>query len=254
MFRILQATRENNSRLSTSQYKSVHTKQSRPLLAASLAIAPALLFVAAYSSGFSLSFPAAHAREGIAIPAPKAAIIEPAGRQTAIFAGGCFWGIEGVFEHVKGVSRVESGYAGGSRATATYEQTGTGQTGHAEAVRISYDPKIVSYTALMQIFFSVAHDPTQLNRQGPDTGTQYRGAIFPVTAAQNKAAKAYLAQLSVNSPWGKKPVTKLETGTFYPAEAYHQDFMAKNPNHGYIRAWDAPKVANLKRLFPNRYR
>ncbi len=254
MFRKLQAIRKNKSQPLNSQYNLVPNKPSLPLLAASLVVAPALLFVAAYSSGFSFSFPTAHAREGIAIPAPKTAIVEPAGRQTAIFAGGCFWGIEGVFERVKGVVRAESGYAGGSKATATYEQTGTGQTGHAEAVRITYDPNIISYTALMQIFFSVAHDPTQLNRQGPDSGPQYRSAIFPITAAQNKAAKAYLAQLSVNSPWGKKPVTKLETGTFFPAETYHQDFMAKNPNHSYIRAWDAPKVANLKRLFPGRYR
>ncbi len=254
MIKKLQVKRDNQSQSSIALYKSAQNKQSLPLLVASVAIAPTLLVIAAYSSGFSLSFPSAHAREGIAIPAPLAAIAEPAGRQTAIFAGGCFWGIEGVFERVKGVSRAESGYAGGSKATATYEQTGTGQTGHAEAVRITYDPKIISYNNLMQIFFSVAHDPTQLNRQGPDTGPQYRGAIFPVTAAQNTAAKAYLAQLSANSPWGKKPATKLETGTFYPAEAYHQDFMSKNPNHGYIRAWDAPKVANLKRLFPGRYR
>ena len=230
------------------------SKLSLPLLVAAMTIAPALLVLGAYSSGFSLSFPAAHAREGIAIPAPKLAIQEPAGRKIAIFAGGCFWGVEGVFERVKGVTRVESGYAGGTKATADYDLVSSGQTGHSEAVRIYYDPKIISYNTLMQIFFSVALDPTQLNRQGPDTGPQYRNAIYPITPSQNKAAKAYLAQLSVNSPWGKKPVTKLETGTFYPAEAYHQDFMAKNPNHGYIQAWDAPKVANLKRLFPGRYR
>ncbi len=228
--------------------------QTSTALAAAFFVAPALLAIAAYSSGFSLSFPAAHAREGIAIPAPKVAMAEPEGRQTAIFAGGCFWGVEGVFEHVKGVLRVESGYAGGTKATANYDLVSAGKTGHTEAVRITYDPKTISYTALMQIFFSVAHDPTQLNRQGPDTGPQYRGAIFPVTAAQNTAAKAYLTQLSANSPWGKKPVTKLETGVFYPAETYHQDFMAKNPNHGYIRAHDAPKIINLKRLFPAAYR
>ena len=197
---------------------------------------------------------AASAAEGIRIPAPVAAISEPAGNQTAIFAGGCFWGIEGVFEHVKGVRRVEAGYAGGTKAGADYDTVSSGQTRHAEAVRVVYNPAQVSYNQLMQIFFSVGLDPTQLNRQGPDTGPQYRSALFPVTAAQGKAARAYLAQLSAKSPWGKKPVTRIESGTFYPAEAYHQDFMAKNPNHGYIRTYDAPKVAALKRLFPSSYR
>jgi peptide-methionine (S)-S-oxide reductase len=254
MFKNLRANRANPAQSTNSPVYPVTAQTGLPLMAVSALAAPVLLAIAAYSSGFSLSFPTAQAREGIAIPAPKAAIAEPTGRQTAIFAGGCFWGVEGVFEHVKGVVRVESGYAGGTKATANYDMVSSGQTSHAEAVRITYNPKIISYTVLMQIFFSVAHDPTQLNRQGPDTGTQYRGALFPVTAAQNVSAKAYLAQLSVNSPWGKKPVTKLETGVFYPAEAYHQDFMAKNPNHGYIRAHDAPKVANLKRLFPALYR
>jgi peptide-methionine (S)-S-oxide reductase len=197
---------------------------------------------------------AASAAEGIRIPAPATAISEPAGNQTAIFAGGCFWGIEGVFEHVKGVKRVEAGYAGGTKAGADYDTVSSGQTRHAEAVRVVYNPAQVSYNQLMQIFFSVGLDPTQLNRQGPDTGPQYRSALFPVTAAQGKAARAYLAQLSAKSPWGKKPVTRIESGTFYPAEAYHQDFMAKNPNHGYIRTYDAPKVAALKRLFPSSYR
>ncbi len=229
-------------------------KFSLPIMLASCVFAPALLMIAANGSGLTLTFPMAHAREGIAIPAPSLPISEAATRQTAIFAGGCFWGVEGVFEHVKGVIRVDSGYAGGTKETADYDLVSSGQTAHAEAVRVVYDPKIISYNNLMQIFFSVALDPTQLNRQGPDSGRQYRNALFPVTAAQNKAAKAYLAQLSVKSPWGKKPVTKIESGTFYPAEAYHQDFMAKNPNHGYIRAWDAPKVANLKRLFPADYR
>jgi peptide-methionine (S)-S-oxide reductase len=229
-------------------------KFSLPILLASCVIAPALLVIAVNGSGLTWALPMAHAREGIAIPAPKLPISEPANRQTAIFAGGCFWGVEGVFEHVKGVIRVESGYAGGSKETANYDLVSAGQTAHAEAVRVVYDPKMISYNTLMQIFFSVALDPTQLNRQGPDSGRQYRNALFPVTPAQNKAAKAYLAQLSVNSPWGKKPVTKIESGIFYPAEAYHQDFMANNPGHGYIRTWDAPKVANLKRLFPGRYR
>jgi peptide-methionine (S)-S-oxide reductase len=244
----------NLAPLDLAHRKSTPRKFSLPILLAACVVAPALLIIAANGSGLTLALPMAHAREGIAIPAPSLPISEAATRQTAIFAGGCFWGVEGVFEHVKGVIRVDSGYAGGSKQNADYDLVSSGQTPHAEAVRIVYDPKIISYNNLMQIFFSVALDPTQLNRQGPDSGRQYRNALFPVTAAQNKAAKAYLAQLSVKSPWGKKPVTKIESGTFYPAEAYHQDFMAKNPNHGYIRAWDAPKVANLKRLFPGRYR
>lgn len=196
----------------------------------------------------------ASAAEGMRISPPATAITEPAGNQIAIFAGGCFWGIEGVFEHVKGVRRVESGYAGGTKADADYETVSSGTTRHAEAVRIVYDPKQISYNQLLHIFFSVGLDPTQLNRQGPDTGPQYRSVLFPVTPAQTKAARAYLAQLSAKSPWGKKPVTRIESGIFYPAEAYHQDFMARNPAHGYIRAYDAPKVAALKRLFPAQYR
>jgi peptide-methionine (S)-S-oxide reductase len=199
-------------------------------------------------------FTSAYAAEGIRIPAPTLKITETGKTQVAVFSGGCFWGIEGVFDHVKGVIRAESGYAGGTKADADYETVSNGTTRHAESVRVTYDPSVVSYTDLLQIFFSVGLDPTQLNRQGPDSGTHYRSALWPVTAEQVKAARAYLAQLSVKSPWGKKPVTKLESGTFYPAEAYHQDFMKKNPNHPYIRSWDAPKVANLKRLFPDRYR
>jgi peptide-methionine (S)-S-oxide reductase len=193
------------------------------------------------------------AAEGIRIAAPAAAIVEPKTLQTTVFAGGCFWGIEGVFEHVKGVVRVESGYAGGSKANAQYELVGNGNTGHAEAVRVTYDPTKISYNGLLHVFFAVSHDPTQLNRQGPDTGSQYRSAIFPMNKVQASAARAYITQLSVKSPWGGKIVTKVESGTFYPAEAYHQDFMAKNPTHPYIKAWDAPKVAALKRIFPGSY-
>lgn len=198
--------------------------------------------------------PDAHAAEGIPIAAPAAAITEAKGTQTAVFAGGCFWGVEGVFEHVKGVTSVESGYAGGSKANATYEKVGNGNTGHAEAVRIRYNPAVISYNDLLHIYFSVTHDPTQLNRQGPDTGSQYRSAIFPANAAQHTAATAYIAQLKKAGAWKKPIVTKIEGYSFYPAEAYHQNFMAKNPTHSYIRKWDAPKVANLKRLFPARYR
>jgi peptide-methionine (S)-S-oxide reductase len=195
-----------------------------------------------------------NAAEGIRIAPPAAAIVEPKTLQTAVFAGGCFWGIEGVFEHVKGVVRAESGYAGGSKANAQYELVGNGNTGHAEAVRVTYDPTKISYNGLLHVFFAVSHDPTQLNRQGPDTGSQYRSAIFPMSKAQAAAARAYITQLSVKSPWGGKIVTKVESGAFYPAETYHQDFMAKNPTHSYIRAWDAPKVAALKRIFPGSYR
>jgi peptide-methionine (S)-S-oxide reductase len=196
----------------------------------------------------------AFAAEGIRIPAPKLTIAETGKTQVAVFSGGCFWGIEGIFDHVKGVIRADSGYAGGSKATASYDTVSGGTTGHAESVRVTYDPSVVSYADLLHIFFSVGLDPTELNRQGPDSGTQYRSALWPTNADQVKVARAYIAQLSVKSPWGKKPVTKLESGIFYPAEAYHQNFLKNNPNHPYIRSWDLPKVANLKRLFPAHYR
>jgi peptide-methionine (S)-S-oxide reductase len=196
----------------------------------------------------------AEAAEGIRIAAPSASITEPKGTQTAVFAGGCFWGIEGVFERVKGVTSVESGYSGGTKANADYDAVNAGLTAHAESVRIRYNPAVISYNDLLHIFFSVTHDPTQLNRQGPDTGKQYRTAIFPANAAQRKAASSYIAQLGKAGVWKKPIVTKIEVYSFFPAETYHQDFMAKNPAHPYINAWDKPKVANLKRLFPARYR
>ncbi|MDO9438840.1 peptide-methionine (S)-S-oxide reductase MsrA [Hydrogenophaga sp.] len=177
------------------------------------------------------------------------------GVQKAIFAGGCFWGVQGVFQHVKGVQRVVSGYSGGTAPTATYPAVSGGRTAHAESVEIAYDPTQVSYGALLQIFFSVAHDPTQLNRQVPDTGTQYRSAIFATSPAQLKVAQAYVAQLDAAKSFGKPIVTRLEaTASFFPAEAYHQDFMTENPRHPYIVINDLPKVAHLKRLFPDRYR
>lgn len=196
----------------------------------------------------------AHASEGISIAAPKLPIIEPKTTQTAVFAGGCFWGIEGVFERVKGVTSVESGYSGGTKANADYDLVSGGRTAHAESVRIRYNPAVVSYNDLLHIFFSVTHDPTQLNRQGPDSGSQYRTAIFPANTAQRKAASAYIAQLGKAGYWKKPIVTKIETFSFFAAEGYHQDFMAKNPSHPYIVTWDKPKVANLKRLFPTRTR
>ena len=175
--------------------------------------------------------------------------------QTAVFAGGCFWGVQGVFQHVKGVSNAVSGYAGGEASTAKYDTIGSGRTGHAEAVRISFDPKQVSYGKLLQIYFSVAHNPTELNRQGPDTGTQYRSTVFPVDADQARVAKSYIAQLDKTKVFGKAIVTTIEPGkTFYPAEAYHQDFLTRNPSHPYIVINDIPKVENLKRVFPDAYK
>jgi peptide-methionine (S)-S-oxide reductase len=202
----------------------------------------------------SLPITAAYAAEGKTIAAPIMPITEPAGEQIAVFAGGCFWGIEGVFEHVDGVIRAESGYAGGLKDNAEYDAVSNGETGHAEAVRVVYDPSKVSYNTLLHIFFSVAHDPTQLNRQGPDTGRQYRSAIFPVDTGQRDAATAYIAQLDKTKSWSRPIVTRIEGGEFYPAEEYHQDYMVKNPNSGYIRAFDVPKVQALKRLFPTLYR
>jgi len=171
--------------------------------------------------------------------------------QTAILSGGCFWGMEAVFEHVEGVASVVSGYAGGAKADANYAAVSSEQTAHAEAVRISYDPRLVSYSDLLRIYFSVAHDPSQLNRQGPDVGPSYRSAIFPLDAAQRTAAQASIARLRAA---GRPIVTRIESGSFYLAEAYHQDFMRKNPRHPYILAHDVPKVAALKRIFPASYR
>ena len=201
--------------------------------------------------------PAARAaEEAVKIP-PPAQDLPPAGKglQKAIFAGGCFWGVQGVFQHVKGVQRAVSGYSGGTAPTAAYELVSRGNTGHAESVEITYDPSQVSYGTLLQIFFSVAHDPTQLNQQGPDVGTQYRSAIFATSPAQLKVAQAYVAQLDATKLFGKPIVTQLEgKPSFFPAEMYHQDYMPENPRNPYIVFNDLPKVANLKRLFPERFR
>ena len=170
--------------------------------------------------------------------------------ETAVLAGGCFWGVEAVFEHVKGVVDATSGYAGGSKADASYDQVSADRTGHAEAVRITYDPDQISYARLLHIFFTVAHDPTQLNRQGPDVGRSYRSAVFPQSKAQEAAARAFIARLKAARP----VVTRIETGAFYPAETYHQDFARKNPFHPYIIVHDKPKVAALKREFPALYK
>jgi peptide-methionine (S)-S-oxide reductase len=177
------------------------------------------------------------------------------GIQTAVFAGGCFWGIQGVFQRVNGVVQAVSGYSGGAEKTAMYELVGSGLTGHAESVKITYDPKKVSYGTLLQIFFSVAHDPTQLNRQDPDSGTQYRSAIFYADAAQKETTERYIAQLDAAKVYPKKIVTQVvPLVAFYPAEAYHQDYLTLHPDTGYIARFDLPKIANLKVMFPQQYR
>ena len=198
----------------------------------------------------------AHAAEkATIIPAPRLEAKENGKRAVAIFAGGCFWGVEGVFEHTKGVISVVSGYHGGTKRNASYKLVSAGLTNHAEAVRVVYDPSQVSYGQLMQIFFSVIADPTMLNAQGPDRGKHYRSALVPTNAPQAKAARAYIAQLGKGRYWKRPIVTKVEAyKAFYPAETYHQDFIQKNPRQAYIVRWDKPKIANLKRHFPQQYR
>ncbi|MDB5586137.1 MAG: msrA [Devosia sp.] len=190
----------------------------------------------------------------VVISAPTQDIAETGPSAVTVFAGGCFWGVQGVFQHVKGVTKAVSGYTGGDASTAFYEMTGSGDTGHAESVQVTYDPSVVTYGELLQIYFSVAHNPTQLNYQGPDHGTQYRSTIFPATDAQATLAKAYIAQLDTAKAFPEKIVTTIEAGkTFYPAEQYHQDFLTLNPTYPYIVINDLPKVAALKDLFPTEY-
>jgi peptide-methionine (S)-S-oxide reductase len=192
------------------------------------------------------------------VPIPEAAIASTAagpGLQTIVVAGGCFWGIEAVFEHIKGVTDAVSGYAGGTKAQADYETVSTGTTGHAESVRVTFDPTKVSLEKLLQVFFSVAHDPTQLNRQGPDVGRQYRSVIFFANEEQERVAKAYIDQLSKAKVYPRPIVTQVvKLEGFYPAEEYHQDFAARNPTYPYIVYHDKPKVENLKKQFPDLYR
>ncbi len=197
---------------------------------------------------------AAPAGKTFALPDPKVDVAKPAspGKAVAVFAGGCFWGVEAVFEQLRGVGQVSSGYSGGTTPPPVdYDDVSTGRTGYAEAVRIEYDPAKISYGQLLKVFFSVAHDPTQLNRQGPDTGTQYRSAIFYGDAEQQKVARAYVAQLDAAKAYPSKIVTQLAPlKKFYPAEAYHQDYMKRNPNQPYIVAHDRPKLVALKKQFP----
>lgn len=210
-------------------------------------------FISAGAVGLCLATMSTAGEDPVRIPAPTTTIQE-SGTATAIFAGGCFWGVQGVFQHVDGVINATSGYAGGSADQASYDLVSSGSTGHAEVVKIDYDPSKVSYAELLQIFFSVVHDPTQLNRQGPDTGTQYRSAIFPTTEAQAKVAKAYIGELNKAQVYPAAMVTKIESGKFYPAEAYHQDFLVNNPTYPYIVYNDLPKVEALKAFFPDDYR
>lgn len=198
--------------------------------------------------------PAISAEAAVVIPPPAIDEKPAAGTEKAVFAGGCFWGVQGVFQHVKGVTKAVSGYAGGDKDTAVYETVGGGRTGHAESVEITYEPSKVTYGQLLQVYFSVAHNPTQLNHQGPDSGTQYRSTVFAENDAQKKIADSYIAQLDKAKVFPKPIVTTLETGkTFYPAEDYHQDFLTLNPTYPYIVYNDLPKVENLKTLFPKLY-
>ena len=197
----------------------------------------------------------ATAAETFDAPAAERSAREQGGLKTAYFAGGCFWGVEAVFSHVKGVKSAISGYHGGNAATANYSQVSAGFTQHAETVKIVYDPSVIRYDELLRIFFSVVADPTLRNRQGPDVGAHYRAALIPVSAEQRAVASAYLAQMRQSGVWDAPIVTSIEAPKrFFAAEDYHQDFADKNPQHGYIRRWDAPKIAALKAMFPSHYR
>lgn len=219
--------------------------KSRPIW--SVAMAGLMIGSAPMMAGVTI----ASAQEGIALPAPSLDVSPSAAvSETAVFAGGCFWGVQGVFQHVTGVKNAVSGYAGGAKETAQYEAVGSGKTGHAEAVKVTYDPKQITYGHLLQIYFSVAHDPTELNRQGPDIGTQYRSTVFPENEEQGRVARAYIEQLNKARIHDAAIVTTIEPGhAFYPAEAYHQDFLTRNPTYPYIVYNDLPKIENLRKLF-----
>jgi peptide-methionine (S)-S-oxide reductase len=216
-----------------------------------IALAAALLL----GAGLLASWRAPAAEQAALIAAPAVDSPKVAGpAQTAVLSGGCFWGVQGVFEHVRGVRRVVSGYAGGAKSTAEYGNVSTGSTGHAESVQISFDPEQVSYGEILRVFFSVAHDPTQLNRQGPDVGSQYRSEIFYSTPEQKRIAEAYIAQLEQAHAFARPIVTRVDSlPGFYPAEEYHQDFLVHNPTYPYIVFNDLPKIENLKRVLPDYY-
>ena len=217
-------------------------------------VATALLVAALCVAG--VGAPARAAEGGRAVPPPL--LDMPAGQgsaDTIVLAGGCFWGVQGVFQHVKGVTNAVSGYAGGEEKTAHYNIVGRGMTGHAESVEVTFDPQQISLGRILQVYFSVAHDPTQLNRQGPDIGAQYRSAVFPKDSDQVKIARAYIGQLNQARVFPAAIVTKIESDRkFYAAEDYHQDFWVKNPTYPYIVVHDLPKIEELKRLFPDLYR
>jgi len=220
---------------------------------------PSRLLAAAASLGIGLAlvYGTAGVAAETAMRAPQPIVTAPAtaNSETAIFAGGCFWGVQGVFQHVKGVKSAVSGFTGGRGDTAHYDRVSDGNTGHAESVRVVFDPHVVSYADLLRIYFSVVADPTQLNAQGPDVGTQYRSALFPTSDAQRKVAAVYLDQLRKANLWKKPIVTRIERAQpFYPAEAYHQDYLTLHPDSGYIRYNDLPKLAALKQLYPQFWR
>lgn len=223
----------------------------------SCVLAMGAVALAAYSFfGGGLGLSAAQ-EKAVRLPVPilDSPAAAQADRETAVFAGGCFWGVQGVFQHTNGVLNAVSGYSGGEKSTANYDTVSTGRTGHAEAVQITFDPKLITYGKLLQIYFSVAHDPTTLNSQGPDHGTQYRSAVFYQNANQKLVAEKYIAQLDKSKVFPEKIVTQLAPlAAFYPAEAYHQDYLALNPNQPYIVAFDIPKIRNLKMLMPDVYR
>jgi peptide-methionine (S)-S-oxide reductase len=226
-----------------------------------VALATGLVLAGLAAAAFIVLHPAipswTNTAVSITVPAPD--VDEPvpasAASETVVLAGGCFWGVQGVFQHVKGVTEAESGYAGGDLANPSYEQVSTGDTGHAESVRITYDPKQVTFGQLLRVYFSVVQDPTELNRQGPDEGTQYRSAIFTQDATQQHVAEAYIAQLTKAAVFPAPIVTTVTpNASFYPAEQYHQDFLNSHPTQAYIAANDMPKLEDFKRLFPQLYR
>jgi len=216
---------------------------------------PVLSAMVALGIGTAAAQQPAFAEGTMATPAAAVEAREEPGKKTAIFAGGCFWGIEAVFSHLKGVSSAVSGFHGGEKNTARYDVVDSGKTGHAEVVRVTYDPAKIRYDQLLRVFFAVGANPTQLNYQGPDHGTQYRNALVPMSVEQKRVAAGYLAQLKRLDLWKQPIVTAVEPyKAFYLAEGYHQDFAANNPDYGYIRRWDAPKVRALKTMFPDLYK
>jgi peptide-methionine (S)-S-oxide reductase len=216
-----------------------------------------LIGAASLAGAFAIvtATPSLAAESVVRAPAPKVVVPATATSETAVFAGGCFWGVQGVFQHVKGVTSAVSGYAGGAAGTAKYEVVSSGDTGHAESVKVTFDPRVVSYGDLLRIYFSVVADPTQLNRQGPDEGTQYRSALFPNSPTQVKVAQAYIAQLKAAKLWSRPIVTAIEKPQpFYAAEGYHQDYLTLHPTAAYIVYNDLPKVRALKELYPQLWR